>query len=96
MIKSAIRQIETCDDAEITVEPAFTERPVWRGVGDGWRHLHGSVRGTGVSFEWHDFKTHGEFNWGNSFHPGSIEALSESSKGMVGLHSTTAKPCFRP
>ena len=42
-----------------TIAPAFTERPAWRAVGDGWRHLHGSVRGAGVSFEWHDFKTHG-------------------------------------
>jgi len=91
VIKSAIRQIETSDDAEITVEPAFTERPVWRGVGDGWRHLHGSVRGTGVSFEWHDFKTNGEFNWGNSFHPGSIEVcLNVEGNGRVAFNNRGA------
>jgi AraC-like DNA-binding protein len=51
----------------------FTERPVWRPVGDGWRHIHGSVRGGGVSFEWHDFTVQQEFDWGRSFHPGSLE-----------------------
>lgn len=35
--------------------------------------MHGSVRGAGVSFEWHDFKTREAFDWGRSFHPGSIE-----------------------
>jgi AraC-like DNA-binding protein len=91
VIKSAIRQIETSDDVEITVAPAFTERPVWRGVGDGWRHLHGSVRGTGVSFEWHDFKTNGDFNWGNSFHPGSIEVcLNVEGNGRVAFNNREA------
>jgi AraC family transcriptional regulator len=28
---------------------------VWRDIGNGWCHLHGSVRDTGFSFEWHDF-----------------------------------------
>jgi len=46
VIQSAIKQIETSHDAEITVVPAFTERSVWRGVGDGWLHLQGSKRGT--------------------------------------------------
>jgi AraC family transcriptional regulator len=71
--KPAKQPIETSDAAEISAMPPFTERPVWRAIGDGWRHLHGSVRGAGVSFEWHDFKTHGEFDWGRSFHPGSVE-----------------------
>ncbi len=57
-----------------TAQPyAFSERPVWQGIGKGWRHLHGSVRGTGVSFEWHDFEAQEPFDWGRSFHPGSIE-----------------------
>jgi AraC-like DNA-binding protein len=64
---------------------AFTERPVWRSVGAGWRHLHGSVRDAGVSFEWHDFKTHAEFDWGKSFHPNSIEVcLNLEGEGRVG------------
>jgi len=70
--------------SELAVPPAFTERPAWRAIGDGWRHLHGSVRGTGVSFEWHDFKTHAEFDWGRSFHPGSIEVcLNLEGEGRV-------------
>jgi AraC-like DNA-binding protein len=42
-------------------------------VGDGWRHIYGSVRGGGVSFEWHDFTVREAFDWGKSFHPGSLE-----------------------
>lgn len=68
---------------EMSASP-FTERPVWRGVGDGWRHLHGSVRGAGVSFEWHNFKADGEFDWGRSFHPGSVEiCLNLEGEGRV-------------
>jgi AraC-like DNA-binding protein len=55
------------------IPPVFTERPVWRPVGDGWRHIHGTVRGDGVSFEWHDFTVRQEFDWGKSFHPDSLE-----------------------
>jgi AraC-like DNA-binding protein len=63
---------------------AFTERPAWRSIGDGWRHLHGSVRGAGVSFEWHDFKTHAEFDWGKTFHPDSVEVcLNLEGEGRV-------------
>ncbi len=64
--------------------PPFTERPVWRAFGEGWRHLHGSVRGAGVSFEWHDFKTRDDFDWGRSFHPGSVEVcLNLEGEGRV-------------
>ena len=64
--------------------PAFSERPVWQPLGEGWRHLHGSVRGTGVSFEWHDFKTREPFDWGRSFHPGSVEVcLNLAGEGRV-------------
>ena len=67
----------------------FTERPAWRAVGDGWRHLHGSVRGAGVSFEWHDFRTLAEFDWGKSFHPGSVEVcLNLAGEGRVGGNRT--------
>src|SRR5271170_5017904 len=66
---------------------AFSERPLWRAVGDGWRHLHGSVRGAGVSFEWHNFKTNAEFNWSKSFHPGSVEVcLNLEGTGKVALN----------
>lgn len=84
MPRTAKQPIEIRDLAEPKVLPAFTERPVWRPVGDGWRHLHGSVPGGGVSFEWHDFKTTGEFDWGESFHPGSIEVcLNLAGNGLV-------------
>jgi AraC-like DNA-binding protein len=64
--------------------PVFTERPVWSVVGDGWRHLHGNVRGAGLSFEWHDFKTGPEFDWGRSFHPDSVEVcLNLEGEGRV-------------
>jgi AraC-like DNA-binding protein len=60
-------------------------------VGDGWRHLHGSVHGTGVSFEWHDFKAHKEFDWGRSFHPGTIEVcLNLEGEGRVSLNKQEA------
>jgi AraC-like DNA-binding protein len=66
------------------IPPVFTERPVWRPVGEGWRHIHGTVRGDGVSFEWHDFNVPGEFDWGKSFHPGSLEVcLNLEGHGRV-------------
>jgi AraC family transcriptional regulator len=86
--RPAKQQIETSAAIEFASAPAFTERPAWRTVGDGWRHLHGSVRGAGASFEWHDFKTSGgEFDWGKSFHPGSVEVcLNLEGNGKVALN----------
>ncbi len=46
---------------------------VWRGIGAGWKQLHGSFRESGVSFEWHDFTTVEPLDWAKSFHPGSVE-----------------------
>jgi AraC-like DNA-binding protein len=78
-------------EPEISLAPDFTERPVWRPVGCGWRHLHGSVQNAGVSFEWHDFKTGGEFDWSKSFHPGSIEVcLNLEGNGRVALNHREA------
>ena len=72
--------------------PVFTERAAWRTVGDGWRQLHGSMTGAGVSFEWHDFKAQAEFDWGKSFHPGSIEVcLNLEGEGHVSHHKSEAK-----
>lgn len=91
MPKPARQPIEASDDTEISVVPPFTERPVWRVVGDGWRHLHGSLRGAGVSFEWHDFKTHEEFDWGRSFHPDSVEiCLNLEGEGRVSSNKQEA------
>ncbi len=84
MPKTARQQIENGVADGSATTAAFTERPAWRAVGDGWRHLHGSVRGDGVSFEWHDFKAHAEFDWGKTFHPDSIEVcLNLEGEGRV-------------
>jgi AraC-like DNA-binding protein len=88
VLKAAKRQIEINDAPEIS---AFTERPAWRAIGDGWRHLHGSMSGGGVSFEWHDFKAHGEFDWGKSFHPDSVEVcLNLEGAGRVNFNKQEA------
>lgn len=69
---------------------AFTERSAWRQFGAGWRPLHGSVLGVGVSFEWHDFKTHESFDWGQSFHPATVEiCLNVEGNGKVGSGDET-------
>ena len=71
--------------------PAFSERPAWTSVGAGWQHLHGSFHTTGASFEWHDFQTAEEFNWGKSFHPGSVEVcLNLAGEGRVNVKNTEA------
>jgi AraC-like DNA-binding protein len=82
--KPAKKQIETVEAENFS---AFTERPLWRSVGDGWRHLHGSVAHAGASFEWHDFKTRDTFDWGKTFHPGSVEVcLNLEGNGKVALN----------
>ena len=69
----------------------FTERHAWRQFGEGWSPLHGSVLGSGVSFEWHDFKTHELFDWGQSFHPRTIEiCLNVEGEGRVTSGGTEA------
>lgn len=73
----------------------FSERPAWQPFAAGWTQLHGSVATWGASFEWHDFKTHGPFDWGQSFHPQSIEVcLNIEGEGTVG--SSGAEMSFLP
>jgi len=63
---------------------AFTEQKIWQGVGRCWRQLHGNYRELGFSFEWHDFTAHREMEWGDSFHPGSLEiCLNLAGRGWV-------------
>jgi AraC family transcriptional regulator len=77
-------QTDLDDATKLGVSPAFTERPTWHAIGNGWRHLHGSVTDTGLSFEWHHFTVRKEFNWGKSFHPYSIEVcLNREGNGRV-------------
>ena len=64
--------------------PAFSENKAWESVGEGWRQLHGNYRELGFSFEWHDFNTCREMDWGQSFHPGSVEiCLNLAGHGSV-------------
>ena len=87
--------VESNDTGRFAAAPAFTERPAWDAIGDGWRHLHGSVRGAGVSFEWHDFETHTDFDWGRSFHPGSVEVcLNLAGNGTVAFNGQEV--AFKP
>jgi AraC-like DNA-binding protein len=76
-------------------KPAFTEHPAWRQFGAGWRPLHGSVLGSGVSFEWHDFKTRELFDWGQSFHPSTIE-ICLNVEGDAKVDSGGAEAAFAP
>ena len=73
MLKTAKSTTANGHKVELPPAAGFTERPAWRDVGDGWRHIYGSVRGGGVSFEWHDFTVQDQFDWAKSFHPGSVE-----------------------
>jgi AraC-like DNA-binding protein len=62
----------------------FTEAPAWRGVGNGWRPLHGGFREMGFSIEWHDFETADDLDWATSFHPCGVEiCLNLSGRGEV-------------
>jgi AraC-like DNA-binding protein len=89
--RPAERQIEVDHATESNTAPAFTERATWHAVGNGWRHLHGSIARTGLSFEWHNFTVRKEFNWGKSFHPGSIEVcLNREGNGRVAVNNFEA------
>jgi AraC-like DNA-binding protein len=62
----------------------FSEAAAWARVGTGWKHLHGSFRELGYSIEWHDFMAEREFQWADSFHPGSVEiCLNLEGHGTV-------------
>lgn len=53
--------------------PPFAESLAWQAIGEGWRPLFGRFQELGFSFEWHDFRSATAFDWGRSFHPGSVE-----------------------
>jgi AraC family transcriptional regulator len=73
----------------------FSERSAWQQFGAGWLPLHGGVVASGVSFEWHDFKTYEPFDWGKSFHPDTIEVcLNLEGDGTVA--SSGAEMVFAP
>jgi AraC-like DNA-binding protein len=73
----------------------FSETKAWEGVGAGWRQLHGNYRELGFSFEWHDFTARREMDWGQSFHPGSVE-ICLNLAGRAGVTDSSRELCFTP
>src|SRR5712692_10178532 len=62
-----------------------SEQAAWRAVAPGWQQLYGDFDRTGVSVEWHDFRTTRQLDWGSSFHPHSLEfCLNLEGHGAVG------------
>jgi len=51
----------------------FTEAPVWRALGDGWRPVWPGFGRHGFSVEWHDFHSDAALDCTGSLHPDSIE-----------------------
>jgi AraC-like DNA-binding protein len=76
-------------------EHGFSETKAWEGVGEGWRQLHGNYRELGFSFEWHDFTARREMDWGQSFHPGSVE-ICLNLAGCGKVSDGTRELCFVP
>jgi AraC family transcriptional regulator len=74
---------------------SFSESAAWKQFGDGWRQLHGSYAELGFSFEWHDFVARERFDWGRSFHPGSIEICLNIS-GRASIAGEGIKVEFEP
>jgi AraC family transcriptional regulator len=71
---------------------SFTEAGAWNAVGEGWNHLFGSFEKVGVSFEWHDFSTPQNFDWGKSFHPESVEiCLNLTGSGSISVGKARAE-----
>jgi AraC-like DNA-binding protein len=70
----------------------WTEKPAWRHFPDGWKPLFGRIADGGVSIEWHDFKTGKPFEWGESFHPNSVEVcLNLEGEGTITHGGATSK-----
>ena len=79
----------------MSADASFREAPAWSIVGAGWRPLFGSFRALGFSFEWHDFETEEELDWGRSFHPGSVE-LCLNLDGQATLADSRQRVELRP
>lgn len=70
----------------------WTEKPAWRHFPNGWKPLFGRIADGGVSIEWHDFKTGKPFEWGESFHPNSVEVcLNLEGDGVITHGKSTSK-----
>lgn len=83
--------VASADDTLSTQPAPFGEAPAWRSVGAIWRQLFGDFSGLGISFEWHDFTPKRDFDWGRSFHPGSVElCLNLTGTGEVSIEGQKA------
>lgn len=84
LMKAAVKNSPVDPPADGAIaRSAFTEAGAWREVG-GWQPIFGSFRGTGFSFEWHDFFARRELDWAASFHPGCVElCLNLNGHGYV-------------
>mgnify|MGYP002630515779 CR=1 FL=1 len=67
------------------IEP-FSERPFWQAWPGAWHPLCGSFGEMGWSFEWHDFESATQVEWGKSFHPLGLEVCLNLS-GAGGLRA---------
>jgi AraC-like DNA-binding protein len=75
-----------------SAEADWTEKPAWRHFPDGWKPLFGRIADGGVSIEWHDFKTGKPFEWGESFHPNSVEVcLNLEGEGTITHGGATSR-----
>ncbi|MSU62931.1 MAG: AraC family transcriptional regulator [Pedosphaera sp.] len=83
------------DDSSPRETQPFSEVGAWRAVGGGWYPLFGGFRTAGFSFEWHDFDCSQEFDWGSSFHPGSVE-LCLNLRGNAMLLDSTRRVTVSP
>jgi AraC family transcriptional regulator len=73
--------------------PHIAEKAIWRGFERGWRQVYGGFYDTGVSIEVHEFDAESDFDWGRSFHPGSVE-LCLNIEGHATINSEQGQMRF--
>ena len=84
MFKDCMANADSATLAVSRTDCSRGEEPFWRGVGALWRQLAGSFPRDGFSFEWHEVQPANALNWGQSFHPSSIEiCLNLQGSGWV-------------
>jgi AraC-like DNA-binding protein len=87
-----MNRYELPESRHTRIGTAFEEGPLWRGIDAVWHQLYGNFRGCGVSFEWHDFHSEQEMDWGKSFHVPSVEiCLNLSGTGYVRFQKDEAR-----
>lgn len=92
MSTSSTSKTSRSKNAGPSSDSPFQEAATWSAVGASWRQLFGSFRQMGLSFEWHEFEASRDFDWGRSFHPGSVElCLNLCGAAEVCLRAQKAK-----